>query len=69
MKNVVYENIKGTSATDVAISFDCSKSHPCQDIVLRDIKLTGQDGKKVKAVCNNVELEESGSVSPRCPNN
>ncbi|KAL8147272.1 polygalacturonase-like [Apium graveolens] len=69
VKNVVYENIKGTSATDVAINFDCSKNHPCQDIVLKDIKLTGQDGEKVKAVCKNVDLEESGTVSPRCPNN
>ncbi|KAK1397510.1 Endo-polygalacturonidase [Heracleum sosnowskyi] len=69
VKNVVYENIKGTSATDVAINFDCSEKHPCQDIVLKDIKLTGKDGDKVKAVCNNVEVEESGTVSPRCPNN
>ncbi|KAK1399957.1 hypothetical protein POM88_009820 [Heracleum sosnowskyi] len=30
VKNVVYQNITGTSATDVAIKFDCSQSHPCE---------------------------------------
>ncbi|KAI3472616.1 hypothetical protein Pfo_030311 [Paulownia fortunei] len=37
VKNVVYQNIKGTSASDVAINFDCNKSHPCQGIVLQNV--------------------------------
>ncbi|KAK8554267.1 hypothetical protein V6N12_031233 [Hibiscus sabdariffa] len=35
VKNVVYTNIKGTSASEVAIKFDCSKTHPCQGILLQ----------------------------------
>ncbi|CAN4118574.1 unnamed protein product [Withania somnifera] len=29
VKNVVYQNIKGSSATKLAIKFDCSKNFPC----------------------------------------
>ncbi|KAG8646699.1 hypothetical protein MANES_09G024100v8 [Manihot esculenta] len=41
VKNVMYKNIKGTSATEVAIKFDCSKAYPCQDILLQHYKKTG----------------------------
>ncbi|CAH2058457.1 unnamed protein product [Thlaspi arvense] len=34
VKNVVYRNISGTSASDMAITFNCSKNYPCQGIVL-----------------------------------
>ncbi|KAK3021840.1 hypothetical protein RJ639_046229, partial [Escallonia herrerae] len=67
VKNVVYQNIKGTSASDVAIKFDCSKSFPCQGIVLEEINLVRQGGKAAKAVCNNVRLNQMGGVSPHCP--
>ncbi|KAK1386630.1 Endo-polygalacturonidase [Heracleum sosnowskyi] len=67
VKNVVYQNITGTSATDVAIKFDCSQSHPCEEIVLRNVKLRAQKDEVVQAICNNVELEQIGTVSPRCP--
>lgn len=64
IKNVLYQNITGTSATDVAIKFDCSQSHPCEGIVLRDVKLRSQNDQ---ALCNNVKLEQIGTVSPSCP--
>ncbi|XP_031270986.1 polygalacturonase-like [Pistacia vera] len=67
VKNVVYKNIKGTSATDVAVKFDCSKSHPCQAIVLQNINLQEEGDHTAQAVCNNVDLDEIGFVSPRCP--
>ncbi|KAL9150735.1 hypothetical protein ABFS82_11G008200 [Erythranthe guttata] len=67
VKNVVYQNIKGTSASKVAIDFDCSKSHPCQGIVLQNVNFVGADGAKSKAVCNNVNLQNSGTVIPQCP--
>ncbi|KAI3446469.1 hypothetical protein Pfo_003134 [Paulownia fortunei] len=67
VKNVVYQNIKGTSASKVAIDFVCSKSHPCQGIMLQNVNLVGVDGGKSEAVCNNVNLQNLGTVSPLCP--
>ncbi|KAI7998719.1 hypothetical protein LOK49_LG10G02927 [Camellia lanceoleosa] len=62
VKNVVYQNIKGTSASNAAITFDCSKNYPCQGIVLQDVNITPG-----KASCNNVKPSKSGVVSPQCP--
>ncbi|WOG98083.1 hypothetical protein DCAR_0417424 [Daucus carota subsp. sativus] len=67
VKNVVYQNITGTSATDVAIKFDCSESHPCEGIVLRDVRLRLEKDEVAQALCNNVELQQIGTVSPSCP--
>ncbi|KAK3011813.1 hypothetical protein RJ639_010620 [Escallonia herrerae] len=67
VKNVVYQNIKGTSVSGVAIKFDCSESFPCQGIVLEEINLVRQGGKAAKAVCSNVRLNQMGGVLPRCP--
>ncbi|KAL3841248.1 hypothetical protein ACJIZ3_025839 [Penstemon smallii] len=58
---------QGTSASDVAIDFDCSKSHPCQGIVLQNVNLVEENGGKAEAVCKNVHLQSSGTVSPSCP--
>ncbi|KAL2464671.1 Polygalacturonase ADPG1 [Forsythia ovata] len=67
VKNVVYQNIKGTSASNIAIDLDCSKSHPCQGIVLQNVNLVREGGGKAKATCNNiVNLKNVGSVSPLC---
>ncbi|KAK6149161.1 hypothetical protein DH2020_016686 [Rehmannia glutinosa] len=77
VKNVVYQNIKCTSASDVAIDFECSTSHPCQGIVLRNVSLVMENGENAKAICNNVKFLNYqtfspkflniGSVSPACP--
>ncbi|XP_039008431.1 polygalacturonase-like [Hibiscus syriacus] len=66
VKSVVYKNIKGTSASELAIKFDCSKTHPCQGIFLQDVCLQKQGDTTAKAICNNVELSEMGIVCPRC---
>ncbi|KDP26041.1 hypothetical protein JCGZ_21074 [Jatropha curcas] len=67
VKNVVYRNIKGTSASNVAIKFDCSKSYPCQGILLEDVILKREGDEAAKASCSNVKLTEKGVVSPNCP--
>ncbi|CAK9184875.1 unnamed protein product [Ilex paraguariensis] len=67
VKNVVYQNIKGTSASDVAMKFDCSKSFPCQGIVLQNINLVKEGGGASEAQCNSVSLTKMGTVSPHCP--
>ncbi|KAF2592810.1 hypothetical protein F2Q70_00044029 [Brassica cretica] len=62
VNNVVYRNIKGTSATDVAIMFNCSVKYPCQGIVLENVNIKGG-----KASCENVNVKDKGTVSPKCP--
>ncbi|CAN1348788.1 unnamed protein product, partial [Linum perenne] len=66
VKDVVYKNVKGTSASEVAIKLECSKSFPCEGVVLEDVDLERGGGKGVKAVCNNVKLTQLGKVSPSC---
>ncbi|VVB06048.1 unnamed protein product [Arabis nemorensis] len=61
VSNVVYRNITGTSATDVAIKFDCSKKYPCQGIVLANVNIKGGT-----ASCKNANVKDQGTVSPRC---
>ncbi|KAL9411830.1 hypothetical protein AB3S75_045434 [Citrus x aurantiifolia] len=67
IKNVVFKNIRGTSASDEAVKLDCSKSYPCEAIVLENINLQSEEDEP-KALCNNVDdLAQRGSVFPRCP--
>ncbi|KAL6272954.1 hypothetical protein ACE6H2_023646 [Prunus campanulata] len=62
VENVVYKNISGTSASDVAIKFDCSKSFPCKGIVLQGINLQREEGKTAKALCNHVNVNSIGDL-------
>lgn len=64
VSNVAYRNISGTSASAVAIKFDCSKSSPCKGIVLEDINLVGNGGKATSMLCKNVEGTTVGEVYP-----
>ncbi|XP_031396109.1 polygalacturonase-like isoform X2 [Punica granatum] len=66
VKNVVYRNIKGTSTSDVAVKFDCSKTVPCRGILLQNIGLDQVSGEAAKASCSNVKSANIGVVSPRC---
>ncbi|KAI3415002.1 uncharacterized protein J3R85_015577 [Psidium guajava] len=65
--NVAYRNIRGTSASEEAIKFDCSRNHPCQGIFLQDINLrTESSVESSEASCVNVKLTQTGRVSPHC---
>ncbi|XP_047320432.1 probable polygalacturonase At3g15720 [Impatiens glandulifera] len=68
VSDVKYSNIKGTSATDQAIFFDCSDDVPCTDIVLDNIKIsldkTSGSTDSVSAMCKNVE----GTITLTSPN-
>ncbi|KAG5555677.1 hypothetical protein RHGRI_006356 [Rhododendron griersonianum] len=67
VKNVLYQNIKGTSASNVAITFACSKRFPCQGIVLQNVDIEKRGGGAAKALCNNVKASAVGVLSPHCP--
>ncbi|XP_042484990.1 polygalacturonase-like isoform X2 [Macadamia integrifolia] len=66
VQKVMYKNIKGTSASEVAMKFDCSKTFPCLGIYLEDISLVREGGTSA-ASCENVKWTQTGSVSPLCP--
>lgn len=64
VSNVLYQNIKGTSASDVAIKYDCTN---CRDILVQDVSLAqAQDDGVTKASCSNVNPKYIGTVSPNC---
>ncbi|MBA0571117.1 hypothetical protein Golob_004708, partial [Gossypium lobatum] len=53
IKDIKYENIRGTSSTPIAIKFDCSPKNPCTEISLRNVNLTYLD-KDAQSFCCNV---------------
>ncbi|KAF5944337.1 hypothetical protein HYC85_018414 [Camellia sinensis] len=63
ISGVTYQDIHGTSATEVAVNFDCSKQHPCSKIILKDVHLTHMN-QPALASCVNAEGTSSGSVQP-----
>ncbi|KAK3014781.1 hypothetical protein RJ639_009207 [Escallonia herrerae] len=63
ISDVTYQNIHGTSATQVAVKFDCSKQYPCSRIKLEDVNLTYKTQPAV-ASCLNAGGTTSGLVAP-----
>ncbi|XP_078427522.1 polygalacturonase-like [Wolffia australiana] len=64
VSGVTYQNIKGTSATPVAIDFDCSRSVPCKGITVQNVNIVTKSGAAAKSFCRNVELTKYGAVVP-----
>ncbi|KAF9612183.1 hypothetical protein IFM89_038441 [Coptis chinensis] len=63
ISQVTYRNIQGSSATPVAVNFDCSRTNPCQGITLQTVKLTYQNNV-AKSSCLNADGQTRGSVLP-----
>ncbi|XP_072965199.1 polygalacturonase-like [Typha angustifolia] len=63
VSEVKYVGIHGTSATQVAVNFDCSPSNPCSGISLQDIKLSYQN-QRAHSYCKHAYGIASGSVVP-----
>ncbi|XP_020871509.1 exopolygalacturonase clone GBGA483 [Arabidopsis lyrata subsp. lyrata] len=65
LSDVTIKNIKGTSATKVAVKLMCSKGVPCTNIALADINLVhnGKEGPAVSA-CSNIKPILSGKLVP-----
>ncbi|KAL5221006.1 hypothetical protein ABZP36_025719 [Zizania latifolia] len=65
ISDVKYVNVRGSSSTPVAVSFDCSRSNPCSGITLRDVRLTYQSSMQVaRSSCRNARGTASGLVVP-----
>ncbi|KAL7083595.1 hypothetical protein ACP275_14G173700 [Erythranthe tilingii] len=55
VENVIYRNIRGTSASKMAINLKCSDSVPCRNIAVENVLLTAHtEGEKVESFCTNV---------------
>ncbi|KAK8512125.1 hypothetical protein V6N12_031853 [Hibiscus sabdariffa] len=63
ISDVTYRDIHGTSATEVAVKFDCSPRYPCTDIKLEDVKLTYRN-QPAEASCSNADGTASGFIQP-----
>ncbi|XP_061373768.1 polygalacturonase-like, partial [Gastrolobium bilobum] len=66
LSDVRYQNIKGTSASEVAIKLHSSKSVPCKGLYMQDVVLTPVDGGDIEASCENVEYVNRGKFYPQC---
>ena len=65
ISNVKYEDIHGTSATKVAVKFDCSKKYPCRGITMRDVNLSFKNQLlSASAYCVNAGGRASGVIKP-----
>ncbi|XP_065617805.1 polygalacturonase [Quercus suber] len=63
ISDVTYQDIHGTSATEVAMKFDCSSGNPCSNIRLEDVKLT-YNNQAAQASCNHAAGTSTGFVQP-----
>ncbi|PON75745.1 Glycoside hydrolase [Parasponia andersonii] len=66
ISDVVYQGIRGTSATPVAIKFDCSPKNPCTGIKLRDVNLkSANQVEAARSSCANAKGMAFGLVLPK----
>ncbi|KAJ4723887.1 polygalacturonase-like [Melia azedarach] len=64
ISQVTYRNIRGSSSTPEAVTFDCSPSNPCGGIRLHDIRLTYMN-KAAASSCKNIGGTTVGVVLPK----
>ena len=65
ISDVKFRNIRGFSASKVAVKLQCSEGMPCEGVELGDIDLQ-YSGKEASAIsaCSNVVGKTFGSVVP-----
>ncbi|CAM8924194.1 unnamed protein product [Rhodiola kirilowii] len=65
ISRVTYSNIRGTSASKVAVNFDCSSTNPCKGVILQNINLVTSGGDATTSFCDNVMGSSVGEVVPK----
>ncbi|XP_024515048.1 probable polygalacturonase At1g80170 [Selaginella moellendorffii] len=60
VSNVSYSNIMGTSASSVALRFQCSLGNPCYNLVLENVFLNLSNGSTPSAFCLNAFGQNKG---------
>ena len=63
ISDVTYQDIHGTSATEVAVKFDCSAKYPCSRIRLENVRLT-YNNQAALASCTHAGGTSAGTVQP-----
>ncbi|CAA0821916.1 Pectin lyase-like superfamily protein [Striga hermonthica] len=63
ISGITYQDIHGTSASQVAVKFDCSKKKPCSGINLNEVSLTYNNQPAI-ASCANARGMASGVDKP-----
>ncbi|KAL5056605.1 hypothetical protein RYX36_037287 [Vicia faba] len=66
LSHVLYQNISGTSASEVAITFECSKIVRCKQVYLQDVILEQEGSGGTTATCKNVKYVNTGKFYPQC---
>jgi len=64
IQDVTYRNIHGTSSTNVAVNFSCSKTVTCIGITRTNVKITSTTANKAKSVCANALGMASETIFP-----
>ncbi|KAL6995146.1 endo-polygalacturonase [Sarracenia purpurea var. burkii] len=66
ISNVAYNDVHGSSATEIAVKFDCSKENPCTDLRMKDVFLT-YGSRTAQVSCINAQGSVSGLINlPNC---
>ncbi|XP_044465438.1 polygalacturonase-like [Mangifera indica] len=63
ISDVTYQDVHGTSATTVAVKFDCSSKYPCSRIRMENVKLT-YNNQPTSASCSHADGTTFGLVQP-----
>ncbi|GAB4842059.1 hypothetical protein Ancab_012019 [Ancistrocladus abbreviatus] len=61
--DISFKHIRGTSASEAAVTFNCSDTFPCRALYLEDIQLVSYIGA-TRSVCWEAQGSTSGLVSP-----
>ncbi|KMT15563.1 hypothetical protein BVRB_3g059140 [Beta vulgaris subsp. vulgaris] len=64
INDVTYKDIRGSSATPIAVNFDCSSKNHCSGIKMEDINLT-YNNKSASSSCTNTAGSTFGVVQPK----
>ncbi|XP_059654115.1 exopolygalacturonase-like [Cornus florida] len=68
LSDIYFKNIRGTSSSAVAVTLECSKGIPCQNICLEDVHLDLSSGERdATSSCKNVRAKYIGTqIPPPC---
>ncbi|XP_038691749.1 polygalacturonase-like [Tripterygium wilfordii] len=66
ISDVTYQDIHGSSATEIAVKLDCSKKNPCSGITMEEVKLTYKNQPAQASCVNAAGGTVSGLVQTAC---
>ncbi|GFP83129.1 polygalacturonase [Phtheirospermum japonicum] len=65
ISDITYQDVHGTSASQVAVNLACSKKEHCDGIKLDGVKLT-YNNQQAMASCSNAYVTQSDETLPKC---